>query len=196
MNREEPSASSTPTSDRRYSLLTFAAVWRRTEVMVLLGAVALIVATGVTYFQHHRFESGFVVLAVVLLAFAIPLRFGARRHYVAVEAEGLRISGLFRSTLIPFDLIRQVRVQPLQMIFDVPSRRDRMDRSLRPFRQTPTCLARLSLDQGAVRQLGRILGRGTAVDQDLILIVGQVRELEKSLLEKMRRRTPAPGRRR
>jgi hypothetical protein len=186
--------SSELTRDRRYPLLTFAAVWRRTQVMVLLGAVVLFAATAVDDVQRHRFEPSFLVLAAVLLVLAIPLHFGARRHYVSIGAEGLRISGLFRSAVIPFPAIRQVRVQPLQMIFDVASRRDRMDRSLRPFRLTPACLARLTLDQAAVAQLGRLLGRGTAVDQDLLFIVGEPRELEKGLQDRIHRRPMAAGR--
>jgi hypothetical protein len=180
----------------RYPLLPFVSIWRRAEVMVILAVVALIFATAATYVEHHRFESGFVVLGVVLLIFVPLLRLGTRRHYVAVEADGLRIYGLRRSSLVPFEAIRQVRVQPLQMIFDVPSRRDRLDRSLRSFRQTSACLTRLSLDQAAVTQLGQLLGRGTAIDQDLILIVAQARELERSLLERVRRRPPLPGRHR
>ena len=187
VSRAEGASALTPPGGRRFLLLPFAAVWRRTQVMVLLGGVVLLVATGLTYLEHHQFESAFVVLGVILLALAIPLRLGGRRHYVEVEAEGLRISGLFRSTLVPFDAIRQVRVQPLQMIFEVAARRDRMDRSLRPFRLTPTCLARLSLDQATVQLLGRLLGRGTAIDHDLLFIVADAQELEKSLRERVRR---------
>lgn len=181
---------------RRYPLLPFVAVWRRTEVVVALAVVVLAVATGANYFENHRFESEFVVLGAILLVTYPLLRLGAGRHYVAVATDGLLVSGLLRSSIVPFDAIRQVRVQLVQMIFDVPSRRNRLDRSLRPYRQNSACLARLTWEPAQVGQLGRLLGRGTVIDQDIILIVAQARELEESLQVRLRHRPTLPSRRR
>jgi len=146
----------------------------------------VIIAIGVNYFSHHRLQVGFVILGAAVLLLAIGLQFGAKRHFVVVEADGLRISGLVRSELIPFEVIRQVRVQRLQVVFAAPSRRNRFDRSLRTFSQTPACLVRLDLDRAEVDRLGRLLGRGTAIDQDLILVVAEAEELEKGLLQRVR----------
>jgi hypothetical protein len=152
--------------------------------------LVVIVAIGVNYLSHHRLEVGFVTLGAVVLVLAIGLQFGARRHYVVVEAEGLRISGLVRSALIPFDSIRQLRVQRLQVLFEAPARRNRLDRSLRSFLQTQACMARLDLAPGEVYRLGRLLGRGTAVDQDLIFVVAEAEALEKRLQQRVRRHPP------
>ncbi|MGB9483279.1 MAG: hypothetical protein WCB86_05220 [Candidatus Dormiibacterota bacterium] len=196
MSPGDVSASLTAVGDRRYPLLPFVAVWRRTEVVVALAVVVLAVTTGANYVESHRFESELVVLGAILLATYPLLRIGARRHYVAVNTDGLLVSGLLRSSIVPFEAIRQVRVQIVQMIFEVPSRRDRLDRSLRPYRLNSACLARLTWDPSQVGQLGAILGRGTVIDQDIILIVAQARELEQSLQERIRHRSPAPSRRR
>lgn len=192
----EVSASSPAVGDRRYPLLPFVAVWRRTEVVVALAVVVLAVTTGANYVENHRFESELVVLGAILLGTYPLLRLGARRHYVAVGTDGLFVSGLLHSSLVPFGAIRQVRVQLVQMVFEVPSRRDRLDRSLRPYRQNWACLARLTWDPAQVGQLGRVLGRGTAIDQDIILIVAQARELEQMLQERLRHRPTPPSRRR
>jgi hypothetical protein len=196
VNPGDVSASLPAGGDRRYPLLPFVAVWRRTEVVVALAVVVLAVATGANYFENHRFESELVVLGAILLVTYPLLRLGARRHYVAVDADGLLVSGLLHSSIVPFDAIRQVRVQLVQMIFEVPSRRDRLDRALRPYRQNWACLARLTWDPAQVGQLGRALGRGTVIDQDIILIVAQARELEQMLQERLRHRPTPPSRRR
>lgn len=172
---------------RRYPLLQFEAIWRRTRFVLYYGVVVVAVAIGVSYFSHHRLQISFVILGAAVLALALLLQLGSGRHYLQVEAGGLRISGLVRSELIPFEVIRQLRVQRLEVLFNAPSRRNRLDRSLRTFRQTQACLARLDLDRGEVYRLGRLLGRGTAVDQDLIFVVAQADELEKSLLPRLGR---------
>jgi hypothetical protein len=170
--------------------LQFVAIWRRTRFVLYYSVVVVVVAIGVNYFSHHRLEVAFVILGAAVLVLALLVQLGSGRHYVKVEPEGLRISGLVRSELIPFEVIRQLRLQRLEVLFEAPSRRNRLDRSLRAFRQTQACLARLDLDRGEVYRLGRLLGRGTAVDQDLIFIVARADELEKSLLPRLRRHSP------
>jgi hypothetical protein len=182
VNRE----SSPQRNEPRQPLLPFVAVWRRTRYFSYYALAVVIIAIVVNYFSHHHLQVGFVILGAAILLMAIGLQFGAKRHYVVVETDGLRISGLVRSELIPFEVIRQVRVQRLQVLFAAPSRRNRLDRSLRTFSQTPACLARLDLDRAAVDSLGRLLGRGTAIDQDLIFVVAEAEELEKRLLQRVR----------
>jgi hypothetical protein len=172
---------------RRYPLLQFEAIWRRTRFVLYYSVAVVVVAIAVSYFSHHRIQISFVILGAAVLALALLLQLGSGRHYVQVESQGLRISGLIRSELIPFGAIRQLRVQRLEVLFEAPSRRNRLDRSLRTFRKTQACLARLDLDRGEVYRLGRLLGRGTAVEQDLIFVVAHADELEKSLLPRLGR---------
>ena len=190
-------ASASPPSSRqaatRYPLLQFEAVWRRTRLVLYYSVVVVVVAIGISYFDHHQLQIPLVILGAAVLALAVLLQLGSGRHYVTVEPEGLRIAGLFRSEMIPFDAVRQLRLQRLEVLFGAASRRDRMDRSLRAFRHTQACLVRLELGPNEVYRIGRLLGRGTAVDQDLILIVSRADELEKSLLPRVRRPSGNPG---
>ncbi|MGH7608636.1 MAG: hypothetical protein ACREOD_01640 [Candidatus Dormibacteria bacterium] len=191
-----------PALPPRYPLLTFAATSRRTQVMLLYGAAVLLIGNLVSYLgDRHQFQIGFVAVApLVLLVLAVAVRYLTRRHALTVEEEGLRIGSLTRSELVRYELIRLVRVQPLHVVFDAPSRRSQMPRALNSFRDTPACRLRLELDPGEVQRLGRLLGRGTAWDQDLFLLVAQAQELEKLLEPRIRRRqsrhTARPGRRR
>ncbi|MFZ0169860.1 MAG: hypothetical protein WAL64_10680 [Candidatus Dormiibacterota bacterium] len=170
----------------RYPLLQFEAVWRRTRLVLYYSVVVVGVAIGISYFEHHEIQSQFVILGVAVLALALLLQLGSGRHYVAVEPDGLRIAGLIRSEMISFGAMRQLRLQRLEVFFGAASRRNRMDRSLRAFRQTQACLVRLDLDPSEVYRLGRLLGRGTALDHDLIFIVSRADDLERSLLPRLR----------
>ncbi len=173
--------------------MQFEAVWRRTRLVLYYSVVVVLVAIGLSYFEHHQLQLQFVILGVAVLALALLLQLGSGRHYVVIEPEGLRISGLIRSEMISFDAMRQLRLQRLEVYFGAASRRNRMDRSLRTFRQTQACLVRLDLGPSEVYRLGRLLGRGTALDQDLIFIVSRADELEKSLLPRLRRHASNPG---
>ena len=185
-----PSGRQEPT---RYPLLQFEAIWRRTRLVLYYSVVVVAVAIGISYFDHHQLQIPFVILGAAVLALALVLQLGSGRHYVAIEPDGLRISGLLRSETIPFGAIRQIRLQRLEVLFGAASRRDRMERSLRAFRHTQACMVRLDLSRSEVYQLGRLLGRGTAVDQDLIFIVTRADELEKSLSARISRYSSNPG---
>lgn len=176
--------------ETRYPLLPFVAIWRRTRLVLYYSVVVVAVAIALSYFGHHQIQVSFVILGAAVLALAILVQLGSGRHYVQVDPDGLRISGLLRSEVIPFEVIRQLRVQRLEVLFEAPSLRNRLDRSLQSFRQARTCLARLDLDRGEVYRVGRLLGRGTAVDQDLIFIVARADELQKSLLPRIGGHSP------
>lgn len=193
MSSASPSRASFSPEGTRYPLLQFVAIWRRTRSVLYYSVVVVVVAIGITYFNHHQIQIPLVILGAAVLALAGLLQLGSGRHFVTVEPEGLRISGLIRSELIPFDAIRQIRLQRLEVLFGTASRRNRLDRSLRAFRQTQACILRLDLGQSEVYRLGRLLGQGTAVDQDLIFIVTRADELEKSLLPRVRRYSSNPG---
>ncbi|MGH7611113.1 MAG: hypothetical protein ACREN4_03760 [Candidatus Dormibacteria bacterium] len=193
------SQATSPQAPARFSLLSFAASSRRVQVMLLYGAAVLIVGTVVTYLGDHQFEPAYPIAAGVLALMVLLLQVASRRHAVTVEAESLRIGGLLSSEEVPFAAIRLVRVQPLHQLFDAPSRRSQLHRSLRAFRDTPACRVRVDLDLDRVQRFGRLLGRGTTLDHDLILLVAQAQELEQLLQSRMRRRPSASakaGRRR
>lgn len=175
----------------RHRLLTFAATWRRTETMLLYGAAVLLIGTLVTYLDSHKLEIEFLILGGLLLLLGAGLHLGSRRHYVQVTSEGLRLNALLKFELIPFQEIRQLRTQPLQVLFAAPSRKQLLLRSLRQFERTPACVVRLDTAPAEVARLGRSAGRGCAVDQDLILVVSDAKALEDELQIRIRRRPPA-----
>lgn len=181
---------------RRHQLLIFASSWRRTQTMLLYGAAVMLIGTGVTYADSHKFDLEFLILGVFLVLLGVGFHFGARLHYVQVTDDGLRLNRLLKHELIPFPEIRQVRTQPLQVLFSAPNRRGLFPRSLRPFERKPACVIRLDLEPAPVARLGRAAGRGCAIDQDLILIVSDAKELEIALQPRIRRRPPAPASRR
>lgn len=190
MTFAKPIESTSSADETRYPLLPFVAIWRRTRFVLYYSVLVVVVAIALDYFGHHQVQIPFVILGAAVLALAILLQLGSGRHYLKVELDGLRIYGLLRSEVVPFNVIRQLRVQRLEVLFEAPSRRNRLDRSLRAFRQTRACLAKLDLDLEEVYRLGRLLGRGTWVDQDLIFIVARADELEKSLLPRIAGRSP------
>ena len=91
----------------RHRLLTFAALWRRTETMLLYGAAVLLIGTLVTYLDNHKLEIDFLILGGLLLLLGAGFHLGSRRHYVQATAEGLRLNALLKFELIPFQEIRQ-----------------------------------------------------------------------------------------
>jgi len=161
--------------------------------MLMYGAAVMLIGTGVTYADSHKFDWEFLILGVLLLVLGLGFHFGARRHYVQLTEDGLRLNGLLKHELIPVGEIRQVRTQPLQVLFSAPNRRGLLLRSLRQFERTPACVVRLELEPGQVARLGRWVGRGCAIDQDLILLVADAQELERTLQPRIPRRPPAPA---
>lgn len=183
-------------SQPRHRLINFTSQWRRTQTMVFYGAAVLLIGTGVTYATSHKFYWDYVLLGALLVLLGFGIRFGSRRYYVQLTPEGLLLNGVFRHQLIPFQEIRQVRSQPLQVLFAAPSRRGLLHRTLRQFGRLPACILRLDLEPAQVAQLGKAAGRGCAVDQDLILLVSDAKGLERDLQSRIRRRPPAAAARR
>jgi hypothetical protein len=179
-----------------HRLLTFGAVWRRTQTMLFYGAAVMLIGTAVTYAGDHKLDPEFLLLGLLLLVFGLAYLFGARRYYVQVTEGGLCLNGLRRHALIPFSDIRQVRSQPLQVLFAAPNRKGLMAMSLLQFERTPACVIRLDLEPDQVARLGKSAGRGCAIDQDLLLVVADAKDLERSLQTRVRRRPPAPASRR
>ena len=183
-------------SDPPHQLLTFRALWRRTQTMFFYGAAVMLIGVVVTLFGNHKVDFEFLTLGVVLLVLALGFHFGSRRHYVQATAEGLLIHGLVSHQLIAFDDIRQVRTQQLQVIFSAPSRKGFLVRSLRQFEGTPACLVRLRLAPEQVAGMRKVVGRGCVIDQDLILLVAEAPSLERALEARLPRRRPVPAARR
>ncbi|MGH7641740.1 MAG: hypothetical protein ACRENX_01765 [Candidatus Dormibacteria bacterium] len=181
----------------RHLLIPFASTWRRTQIMLFYGAGVLLIGCLVEYLGHHRKNDlEFLILGLLLLLIGVGFHFGSRLHYVQVTQDGLRLNRLLKHELVPYSEISQVRCQLLEVLFAAPSRRGLLLRSLRQFQRTPACVIRLKTAPAEVKRLGRAVGRGCAIEQDLILLVKGAQALEHDLQPRIRRRPPAPASRR
>ncbi len=102
--------------------------WRRQRVWPFMFMLLGLVMAGVyTYGNHMRFDlaqSGvfllYIPFGLLVLGFLLYYR---RRHQVEVTEQGVKISSILSSTVIPYELIRGVRVQPLERHFQDDRRR-------------------------------------------------------------------------
>ncbi len=161
--------------------------------MLLYGAAVMLIGTLITYWGDHKFDPEFLVLGVLLLLIGVGSHFVARAHYALASDSGLLLNRLLGHELIPYSEIRQVRSQTLDVLFAAPNRRGLLARSLRQFERTPACVIRLQADPAEVKRLGRSAGRGCAIEQDLILLVREAKELDRDLQRRIPRRPPAPA---
>ena len=174
-------------------MLVSSSVAKRYRTAATYGGAVCLLGTAVTYFDSRQFDLVFLLLGVVLVLLAVGLHFGIRRFYVQLQAGTLLIHGLLREEQVPVSAIRQVRTQTLRVVFSAPSRKGLMLRSLRPFEQSPALVLRLDMDVAEVAKLGKLAGRGTVLDHDLILLVADAQGLDSSLQPQIRRRPPAPA---
>ena len=120
----------------------------------ILGSVGLLVT------QKGRIDSsvaiffGYIPCALILGGLLIYYR---RRSYAQVTEAGLKISNLLSSTVIAYDQVRSVRVQPLERHFQ-----DGRKRSIRPLSKPllprPALFIRVRGDEITLSQLRRKLG--------------------------------------
>jgi hypothetical protein len=129
---------------------------------MLLG---LVLAGMYTYQNHLRFDlaqSGvfllYIPFGLLVLGFLLYYR---RRNYVEVTEQGVRVSGILSRTLIPYELIRNVRVQPLERHFQ-----DDRKRLARPINHElwprPALFLRLKGPEEQVQPIRGKLGRQLA----------------------------------
>ncbi len=186
--------------DGRHKVLVSVEFWRRTRLILLYMAFVMLVGEGITVVKGHVFSPSYVVLAAFLVLLAAAIYWRQRTHYVEVGPEGLVIRSGFKSETISYQNLRQSRCQPLRQFFDAPSRRDLFTGGLRRFSSSPICVVRVELDQAELLRLGKLLGRRTVLDQDLLLLVQGAASLDLALQARIRKRPPTassrPSRRR
>jgi hypothetical protein len=140
--------------------------WRRQRLWPFMFMLLGLVMAGVyTYGNHMRFDlaqSGvfllYIPFGLLILGFLLYYR---HRHYVEVIDQGVRISGILSSTVIPYELIRAVRVQPLERHFQ--DDRKRLARPInRELLPRPALFLRLKGTEEQVGPIRRKLGRQLA----------------------------------
>jgi len=152
----------------RHPILYAEEMWRRQRTWVLL-LVALGVVMSITMLVTRR--GAFDVNSGIWLAY-IPcgLLFGGllllyrQRSYAEVADDGLRVSSLLRTTLIPYDLLRGTRVQKLELHF-LEGRKRYVRPVSRPLLQKNAVFVRMKTDDPRLTELRRRLGSQLASDE-------------------------------
>ncbi|MHB1524796.1 MAG: hypothetical protein ACYCZN_00700 [Candidatus Dormibacteria bacterium] len=174
----------------RHRVLASMEIWRRTRVILIYMAVVMLVGEGITVFGGHKFAPSYLAVAILLLALAAGVYLRQRTHYVEVGPDGLVLHSMFRSEALPYDALRQSRCQPLRVFFEAPTRRELLTGGLKRFAGRPACIVRAERSHDELLKVGRVLGRRTVLDQDLIMLVERAEALDRALQSRIRRRPP------
>jgi hypothetical protein len=156
----------------RQQILYAEQMWRNQRLWVLFLVLAGVLISPTMFILHHgQFDAN---TEIFLLYLPLGLLYGAAmlayRHRSAVEItpDGVRVGKLLRAYLIPYDLIRTVRVQKLDLHFQ-----DARKRLIRPINKgllTQNALyIRIVADDERIPELRRGLGSQLMAD-DMIAI--------------------------
>ena len=173
-----------------FAVLTSYELWRRMWWVLAYGILVMLVGEGITIYGHHGVDPSFLLVLALFLIILGWLYLRHHWHYVALMPEGLLIRRWFRLTTVPYESLRQSKVQPLRSFFDTPNRRSLLSGSLKRYAGSPVCIVRVEMDHDQLLTVGRELGRRTVLDQDLILLVRRADELDRGLRARIRRRPP------
>ena len=174
----------------RHRVLASMELWRRTRVILIYAAMVMLVGEGITAIGGHKFAPSYLVVALLLLALTAGIYVRQRTHYVAVGPDGLVLHSAFRSEALPYAALRQSRCQPLRVFFEAPTRRELLTGGLKRFASSPACIVRAEQSHDELLRAGRVLGRRTVLDQDLIMLVERAEALDRALQTRIRRRPP------
>jgi hypothetical protein len=156
----------------RQPILYAELMWRNQRVWVLMLVVAgVVISPALLILNHGRFNSN---IGVFLLYLPFGLLYGAamlyyrQRSAVEVTADGLKVSRLVRSVVIGYDLIRNVRVQKLEMHFQ--EGRKRLVRPIsKPLLTKDALFVRLRGDDPRTAEVRRLLG-SQLVAEDVLAV--------------------------
>ncbi len=174
-------------------MLSSVELWRRTRVVLIYVALVILVGEGIVVVEHHQFQPSYLVLAALALVMVGAIFWRQRHHYVELGDDALLLRSNLKTARIPYAQLRQSRCQTLRQFFDAPTRRELLTGGLRRYAETPICVVRVEMDAPALLGLGRLLGRRTVLDQDLVLIVQDAEGLDRGLQARIRKRPPAPA---
>jgi len=144
----------------RHRILYADQIWRAQRVWVLIllvGGPAM--ALGFYVYGHEAFTQTvqtFLLYVPAGLLLIAAFQYYRVRNYVEVRDDGLKISNLLSSVILPYEEIRAVRVQPLKIAFQ--DRRKRyVAPAMRPLLDQPALFLRVRSEAMAAfvrRKLG------------------------------------------
>lgn len=147
-------------------------LWKRQRFWAL---ILILAGTGMSAFILINGRGHFVGTSWIWLVY-VPagllygglLIFYRWRSYVELTDRGLKISNLLSTVVIDYDLIRLVRVQPLERHFE--DSRKRLLRPInRPLMKTPALFVRLRGDEAQVAAMTKKLGKQLASEDTIAL---------------------------
>jgi hypothetical protein len=154
----------------RQPILYAELMWRSQRLWVLMLVLAgLVISPAMLFVNHGQFNSN---TGVFLLYLPLGLLYGAamlyhrQRSAVEVTGDGLKVDKLFRSVLIPYDLIRSARVQKLETHF--LEGRKRLIRPInRQLMPKDALFVRMRGDDPRTAEMRRLLGNQLVADDTL-----------------------------
>jgi hypothetical protein len=133
-------------------------MWRQQRFFAGFLVLVGVLAPAVLIFAHQPLQPNLIWFLYapsgLLLGGAFLLY--KQRSYVEARDEGLKVSTLFSSTLIGYDAIRQVRVQPLKIAFQ--DKRRRLAPVMKPLLEKPAVFVRLRGDEEQLAAVKKSLG--------------------------------------
>jgi hypothetical protein len=166
-------------------------LWRRSRVFLIYAAFVMLAGEGINVFGAHKLDPTYLVIAIAFLLVAAGFYWRQRTHYVALGPEGLHLRSTFKVVELPYELLRQSRCQPVKDFFNTSERRALLTGSLKRLSNRPACILKVEQDHEQLLEAGRMLGRATVVDQQLVMLVDGAEGLDKALQARIRRRPPA-----
>jgi hypothetical protein len=155
----------------RQPILYAEQLWRGQRMWALVLFVFGVLGSGyLLVTQKGRFDMnlliflGYIPVALLLVGLLFYYR---RRSYVQVTEEGLKVSNLLSSALIPYEQIRSARVQPLERHFE--GRLKRVRQQARPLLPRPALFVRVRNDEELVARLRKKLGTQLTLEDVIAL---------------------------
>jgi hypothetical protein len=158
----------------RQPILYAELMWRNQRLWVLMLVLAgLVISPAMFILNHGRLDSNTGVFLLYLplgLLYGAAMLFYRQRSALEVRDDGLVIHRLLRSIVVPYDLIRNTRIQKLETHF--LEGRKRLVRPIsRPLMQKDALFVRLRGDDPRTAELRRVLGSQLIADDMLAVPV-------------------------
>lgn len=157
----------------RQPILYAEEMWRRQRLWLLFLVGIGVVAAAFSFWQRRSLGDTntliFLAYIPVALLVAGTMFFYRWRSAVQTTDEGLKISNLLGSVVIPYDAVRWAKVYPLQNHFNSNERKRLIRPVSRPLMPKPALFVRFQADDELMARVRKKLGR-TYVDDDVLAL--------------------------
>ena len=151
----------------RYRIRYADHIWRQQRPFVLIllvGGPAM--ALGFFFYGHMVFSQTvqtFLLYVPAGILLVLAFQYYRIRSHIEVREDGLKVSNLLSSMVVPYEEIRTIRVQPLRIAFQ--DRRKRyIAPAMKPLLDEPALFVRLRTEEWAAHARRKLGGRLTYDD--------------------------------